>query len=57
MMDDMDYINTLLYKLETYERNGIYLGINLFFTYETSKKPPNTRALDDLLRKLFMAGN
>ncbi len=55
MMDDMDYINSLLYKLDTYEKNGIYLGINLFFTYETSKNPLNTRALDDFLRKLFVA--
>lgn len=54
MMDDMEYINTFLYKLETYERNGIYLGINLFFTYETSKKPLNTRTLDNFMRKLFM---
>lgn len=54
MMDDMEYINTFLYKLETYEKNGIYMGINLFFTYETSKKPLNTRALDDFIRKVFV---
>ena len=54
MMDDMEYINTFLYKLETYEKNGIYMGMNLFFTYETSKKPLNTRALDDFIRKVFV---
>ena len=54
MMDDMEYINTFLYKLETYEKNGIYMGINLFFTYETSKKPLNTRVLDDFIRKVFV---
>lgn len=51
-MDDVDYINTVLYKLHTYERNGIYLGINLFFTYETSTKPLNTRILSEFLSKV-----
>lgn len=53
MMDDSDYVNTVIYKLNTYEKNGIYLGVNLFITYETSKKILNTRVLDGLIRKLF----
>lgn len=53
LMDDAEYIGTVMRKLDTYERNGIYLGINLFFTHETSKAPLNTVALDMLLRKLF----
>lgn len=36
------------------ERNGIYLGVNLFVTYETSKKPLNVRALDEMIRKLWV---
>lgn len=52
-MDDVDYIGTFLYKLQTYERNGIHLGINLFVTYETATKPLNTRVLNDFLGKLF----
>lgn len=54
MMDDMNYVNTALYKLNTYEKNGIYLGVNLFITYETSKKPLNVRALDAMLKKLWV---
>lgn len=59
MMDNMDYVEGVLYKLNTYEKNGIYLGANLFITYETSKKVLNTRTLDDFMKELFyekMAG-
>uniref|UniRef100_UPI004057A627 hypothetical protein n=1 Tax=Acetatifactor sp. TaxID=1872090 RepID=UPI004057A627 len=55
MMDDSDYVQTVIYKLNTYEKNGIYIGVNLFITYETSKKTLNTRALDGMLKKLFCA--
>lgn len=55
MMDDADYVSKALYKLDTYERNGIYLGTKLFITHETSKAPLNTRALDGMIRELFCA--
>lgn len=54
MMDDMDYVSKTMQKLNTYERNGIYLGINLFITYETSIRPMNTKVLDEVLRALFV---
>lgn len=53
MMDDSNYVDTVMHKFNTYEKNGIYLGITLFVTYETSKRPLNTRTLDGLLKKLF----
>ncbi len=53
MMDNMDYVNTTLYKINTYEKNGIYLGVNLFFTYETSKRPLNTKVLKEMFKSLF----
>lgn len=53
MMDDADYVGIVMHKLSTYERSGIYLGVNLFITYETAKTPLNTRSLDGLLQKLF----
>ena len=53
MMDNMDYVNTTLYKINTYENNGIYLGVNLFFTYETSKRPLNTKVLKEMFKSLF----
>ncbi|MBR2409143.1 MAG: hypothetical protein IKB07_09370 [Lachnospiraceae bacterium] len=53
MMDDMNYVDTALFKLNTYEKNEIYLGVNLFVTYETGRKALNTKSLDGLIRKLF----
>lgn len=53
MMDDPEYADTALYKLSTYEKNEIYLGVNLFVTYETGKKALNTKGLDGLVRNLF----
>lgn len=51
MMDDGNYVDTVMYKLNTYERNGIYPGVNLFFTHETSRSPLNTRTLNEFIRK------
>lgn len=52
-LDDKEYADMAIFKLNSYERNGIYLGINLFITYETSKRPINARALDEMLRTIF----
>ncbi len=53
MMDDLEYVDTALYKLSSYEKNGIYLGVDLFVTYETGKRTLNTKGLDGLMRKVF----
>ena len=54
MMDDSDYVRNVMRKLNTYEKNGIYIGVNLFVTYESAKYPLNTRGLDGMLRQLFV---
>lgn len=53
MMDDPDYVSNVMRKLNTYEKNGIYIGVNLFITYESAKYPLNTKGLDGLFRHLF----
>lgn len=53
MMDDCGYVEKVMLKLNTYERNDIYLGVNLFVTYETGKNPLNTRSLEGLLKGAF----
>lgn len=53
LMDDENYIESVVYKLNTYEKNEIYVGVNLFLTHETKKNPLNTRALDGFLRTAF----
>lgn len=53
LMDNREYMDSVMYKLNSYERNGIYLGVNLFITHETSKMPLNTRAFDGMIKQLF----
>ena len=54
MMDDAGYVEKVISKLNTYGKNGIYLGVNLFITYENSRNPLDTRALDGFLRSVFI---
>ena len=53
LMDDPRYVQNLMFKLKTYEKNGIYLGINLFLTYENQRYPFNGKLLDVLMKDLF----
>lgn len=53
MMDNPDYISTTLQKIDTYADNGIYIGGQLFITYETGKKTINTKALGKMFQELF----
>jgi len=52
MMDDSEYVKKTLFKLDTYERNGIFLGVNLFMTHETGRNPLNVRNLDKFLKMI-----
>lgn len=53
LMDDGKYVGNAVQKMRIYEKNEIYLGVNLFITYETLKSPINIRGLDGMLRTLF----
>ncbi len=57
MMDNNEYVGNVIFKLDTYAKNKIYPGINLFFTYETGKQPLNIRVLDGFLKNLFLVMN
>lgn len=50
---DEEYVDSVMFKLNAYEKSGIYLGDKLFFTNETSKNPLSTRTPDGILRKIF----
>lgn len=54
MLDDINYVENVIFKLSTYEKNGIYIGDKLFITYETSKRPINTISLDKMLKKIIL---
>lgn len=55
MLDDSNYMDSVSYKMHIYERNEIYLGVNLFITHETKKYPLNTRVLEQLIKNVFCA--
>ena len=55
LMSEQNYVDNLIFKLKTYEKNGIYLGVNLFITYENNKHLFNAKLLDELVEKLFSA--
>lgn len=52
MMGDMEYVSSMMLKLSTYERNGIFLGDRLICTFESIKKPLNSSILKEKLEKL-----
>ena len=53
-MGDMSYVSKNLWKLDEYKRAGIYLGINLYLTFESSNSPMGTnepkRIIAEILR-------
>ena len=42
-MGDLSYVSKNLWKLDEYKKNGIYLGINLFISFESEVSPMGTR--------------
>ena len=36
MMGDIDYVNTMVFKISTYEQNDIFLGDRLICTFESA---------------------
>lgn len=52
-MDEEEYRNKNLLKIEEYQASGIYQGEKLFLTFETKEKPLNTRHVRDLINHFF----
>ncbi|MCD8231746.1 MAG: hypothetical protein LUD14_08015 [Clostridiales bacterium] len=55
MMDQKDYCERALRKIEMYQRNGIILGKNLIITYETSQHPLETQMIERNIEEYCMA--
>lgn len=53
MMDDMEYCEKALRKIECYERNGYFPGKNLLITHETSVRPLNSQVINDLIEEFL----
>ena len=54
MMDDMEYVEKNMRKLEIYERNGYLLGEKLLLTHETSKAPLSRSVLDSYIESYLL---
>lgn len=48
-MDDENYVNKAISKIQLYASAGYILGDNLFITMETSVKPFDSRILDGII--------
>ena len=45
MLDNSSYYENAMFKLDTYEKNGILLGEGLIILHETSAVPLNTNVM------------
>lgn len=57
MMDDFNYIRSMIYKSDKYLKNEIYIGLNLITTYETSTKPINFEVVEKLIEEHILPKN
>ena len=53
MMDDPEYSDDLVKRINQYSRAGIVLGDRLFLMFENSKTPRDVRVLDNLISSKF----
>ena len=53
MIDDPEYAEKCFRKLDLYQQNGYYLGINFFFTYETRRSPLTMKAIDRKISEIM----
>lgn len=53
MMDNEEYADELVKRINQYSRAGIILGDRLFLMFETSKTPLDVRVLDNLINSRF----
>ena len=54
MMDDEEYMQKALKRIELYEKNNIFPGERLIVTHETSKYPINLKLLDRIICHYFL---
>lgn len=50
-MDDPEYVDDVLQKIATYEKNGIFPGKNLILTYETKQIPINQKIVSLMIQQ------
>jgi hypothetical protein len=50
MMDELDYLENNIYKLNKYAQNNIIIGRDLIITFETATQPFNTAQIDQMIQ-------
>lgn len=54
LLDDKDYLNKALKKINDYNKNGYYVGENLIITYETKDMPLDTSLIQRMINKYLV---
>ena len=54
MMDEPEYSQKAIKKLEDYARNGIYIGKNLLVTFETRYKPLEMKVVEKMVKEFIL---
>lgn len=54
MMDNEEYADKAIWKIEEYEKNGYWPGKNLITTFETFRKPMNANALEQIIKQYLI---
>lgn len=56
MMDNPNYCDKAVKKMNVYAKNGYVLGENLLITFETTDTPMDMRVVEKILLKTELAG-
>ena len=51
MMDDAEYCEHALDRVDAYERSDIFPGDRLILTHETQQKPMNSNMIEKMIEK------
>lgn len=53
MMDNPQYVQNAIMKINEYGHTGIYLGKNLLATFETVQQPLNMKNVENMLKEIL----
>lgn len=53
LIDKRSYIEDALERMEQYKKKGIYPGVEMIVTYETTEKPLSTRDIKEIIKRYF----
>ena len=54
MMDNPEYAEKMIRKIEEFEKNGIFPGEKLLMTFETRNRPLNTTVFEKIIQEFFL---